>query len=288
MSPLSSKTITRLDPAIPLLWRDSDTLQLGVDGDVRLTVDAPWIEPLLARMAGGFRLSAFDVVAHSVGAPRAAARELLARLRPLLVEDVDVGGAAWVESVDIFDGRSEFRMREALIDEGVAPGIRSSPHDVGVILVEGAAAALQFARYLRDDIAHIPVSFERARFTVGPLIVPGVTPCLACRDSHERDRDPAWPRLHAQLIGRSAGIVSAAHVAEAAGLIARLLASTAAPGEFVEVSESRGSVWRSVTFHEECRCRDLSSRSPRGTETELAPPAPLSAPTTPRAYARPA
>lgn len=288
MSPLSSTTITRLDPAVPLLWRDGDTLQLGVDGDVRLTVDAPWIEPLLARMAGGFRLAAFDVIAHGVGAPRQEARALLGRLRPLLVEDVDVGGAAWVESIDIFDGRSEYRMREALIDEGVAQGSRSSRHDVGVILVEGAAAALQFARYLRDDTAHIPVSFERSRFTVGPLIVPGATPCLACRDAHERDRDAAWPRLHAQLIGRSAGTVSTAHVAEAAAMVARLLSSAAAPGEFVEVSESRGRVWRSVTFHEECRCRDLSSRSPRGTATELAPPAPLSAPTTPRAYARPA
>lgn len=87
MSPLSPKTITRLDPGVPLLWRDSETLQLGVDGDVRLPVDAPWVVPLLTRMAEGFRMNSFDVIAHGAGAPRREAQLLLARLRPLLVDD---------------------------------------------------------------------------------------------------------------------------------------------------------------------------------------------------------
>lgn len=286
MSPLSPKTITRLDPGAPLLWRDSETLQLGVDGAVRLPVDAPWIVPLLTRMAEGFRMNSFDVVAHGAGAPRSEARMLLSRLSPLLIDDSAVPRAAWVESVAVTDGRSEYRMREALEDEGVAPGERTDPNDCGVILVQGAAAALHLAPYLRDDIAHLPVALERGRTTVGPLVIPGETPCLSCRDGHERDRDPAWPRVHAQLIGRDPGPVGTAQIAEAAVLAARLLAEGAVPGSFVEVSESGGRVWRSVGFHEECRCREQQSRSPRENARASAPLDRPSATTTATAFAR--
>ncbi len=267
MPPPTPKTITRLDPAVPLLWRDAQTLQFGIDGDTRVTVDAPWVEALLSRMRAGFRRGAFDVVAHAAGAPREQARMLLARLDPLLIDDAPAPRPAWVESVDIGDGRCEYRMREALADEGVASGDRRDPGHPGVILLQGAAAAVQFARYLREDTVHLPVAFERGRTTVGPLVVPGASPCLTCRDGHERDRDPAWPRMHTQLIGRGAGPLTAARVAEAAALAARLLAGPADGGRFVEVRADGRRVWRSVTFHAECRCREQSFRSPRGTAT---------------------
>lgn len=286
MSPLSPKTITRLDPGVPLLWRDSETVQLGVDGDVRLTVDAPWVVPLLSRMAAGFRMHSFDVIAHGAGAPRQEAQMLLARLRPLLIDDAATSRAAWVESVGMPDGRCEYRMREALADEGVEPGDRRDPHDCGVILVRGAAAALHLARYLRDDVAHLPVALERGRTTVGPLVIPGETPCLTCRDGHERDRDSAWPRMHAQLIGRDPGPIGTAQLAEAAALAARLLSDDAATGSYVEVSESGGRVWRSVAFHGECRCREQPFRSPRESATAPARPALPSATTTETASAQ--
>lgn len=288
MPPLTPPTITRLDPAVPLLWRDADTLQLGLADGIRIPVDAEWVELLLARMAAGFRRSAFDVVAHAVGAPRGEARMLLARLQPLLVDDDrSVPPAAWVEGVDLADARCEYRMREALADEGVVIADRADRGAVGVVLVRGAAAALQFAGYLRDDTPHLPVALERGRTTIGPLVLPGTTPCLSCRDAHERDADGAWPRMHAQLIGRDPGPVSAARIADAATLVARVLTGPPEGGAFVEVSEGE-RVWRSATFHEECRCRETSSRSPRGNERAHALPAPRSATTTAREYALPA
>lgn len=287
MPPLRPATITRLDPAAPPLWRDGDTLQFGLDGSLTVTADAPWIEPLIARMAAGFRLRSFDVLAHAVGAPRDDARALLTRLRPLLVEDGGGGGSAWVDAIDLADGRCEYRMREALADEGVHLADRSDRSACGVVLLPGAAAALQFARYLRDDIVHLPVALERGRTTVGPVIVPGSTPCLSCRDGHARDRDAAWPRLHAQLIGRDPGALSAARIAEAAALAAAVLRSEDA-GAFVEVNDRGDRVWRRVTFHAGCRCRESWSRSPRGSATAPVPLARPTSTTTPPAYARPA
>lgn len=289
MSPLTPKTITRLDPAAPLLWRDEKTLQLGVDGSVRIDIAGAWVEALLTRMCAGFQRRSFDVIAHAAGAPRDEARRLLQRLQPLLIDDAPAPPAVWVEGVNITDARCEYRMREALADEGLSLGSRADPGAIGVILVQGAAAALQLAPYLSTDIPHLPVSFETGRVTVGPLVVPGVTPCLSCRDGHERDRDPAWPRLHAQLIGRRCGPIAAVRVAEAAALAARILASPridASPTAQITADGARE--WRSVTFHEECRCRELSFPSQQENAMAPAPRVLPRATTTARAFARPA
>lgn len=289
MPPLSPTTLTRLDPALPLLWRDDHTLQIGVDRGVRIEVDAAWVELLVSRMRTGFQRRAFDVLAHGLGAPRREARALLARLEAILVDDPPPPPAVWIESVNITDGRTEYRLREALDDEGIRAGDRGAPGQVGVILLQGAASALQLAPYLRDDLPHLPVAFEPGRVTAGPLVVPGSSPCLACRDAHERDRDPAWPRLHAQLIARAGAPISAAQVAEAAVLAASVLRSPLPLGggqTTVGISANGRREWRPLTFHEECRCRAPSSRSRRGSATVPAPRVLPTATRSPTAFAR--
>lgn len=272
--PLTPPTLTRLDPREPLLWRDERTLQLGVVEGLRIPADEPWVELLLSRLRSGFRRSAFDVIAHGVGAPRQDARTLLARIEHLLIDDPAATRPAWVETIGITDGRGAYRAREALADEGIALVDRSVRDAVGVVLVQGAAAAVQFARYLRDDVPHLPIAFEPGHVTVGPLVLPGESPCLACRDAADADRDPAWPLLHAQMIGRGPVLLRAAQVAEGALLASRLLAAGGG-GEMVRVSADGSRARRAVTFHEGCRCRAPSSPSQPGTATVpalLAPP----------------
>ena len=271
-----------------MLWRDVDTVQFGMDSTLHVPLTEPWVEPLLQAMRSGFRRSAFDVVAHGVGAPRAAARELLARLEPVLVTDLPPFPRIWIESVDIDDSRVEARMEMALCDEGFQTAPRAAAESVGIVLVQGAASARRLAGYLCDDLTHVPVAFEPGGTVIGPLIVPGCTPCLSCRDAHERERDAAWPGMHAQLIGADAGRITTARTAEAAGLIARMLSETD-PGKrtrSVRVSPDGRRVWREASFHEGCRCRETSFRSPAGTATADAPPAPPSATRSAPAFAR--
>lgn len=289
MSPLTSRTLTRLDPRYPLLWRDDDTVQLGLEGLLRIPLDAYWVEPLLRRLRSGIRLSTFDLVAHGVGAPRDEARRLLARLGPLLTSETPLTVGVWVEGVNMTDHRVLPRLRDALVDEGVPPGLRDDSGTIGVVVVEGAAAALQLAPYLRDDTAHLPIAFEQAATTLGPLVVPGQTPCLSCRDAAEQERDDSWPLLHAQLVGRSPGPIALSRVAEAATLVPRLLrAARPGSGLSVRIRPDGRRSWRWVAPHEECRCLDSSSRSLPGSETAPVRPAPPIATTTARSYARPA
>lgn len=282
--------ITRIDPAYPLLWRDVDTVQFGLDARVVVPLTGAWVEPLLQSLRDGIRLNSFDVVAHAAGAPREAARGLLAALEPVLRTEPRTRPALWFESVNMADSRVAARMEATLADEGFGTVPRAAAGSVGIVLVHGAVAARQLAGYLGDDVPHLPVAFEPGGATVGPLIVPGRTPCLACEEAHERDRDAAWPGLHAQLVGATGHRISAARAAEAAGAVARVLTET---GDSVRTKQVRISpdgrrVWRAMRFHEECLCRDLWSRSPAGTVTAPAPRGLPRAPTTRPAFARPA
>lgn len=288
MPPLTPPTMTRLDPAYPLLWRDVDTVQFGLEGKVLVSLSEPWIEPLLQALRDGFRRSSFDVLAHGVGAPREAARELLAKLRPVLRTDSLPPPPVWIESINMADSRVEARVENTLMDEGLLTAARAAPGAVGIVLVQGAASAHHLARYLHDDLAHLPIAFEPGGTTVGPLVIPGHTPCLACRDAHERDRDAAWPSLHAQLIGASSGHITAVRSAEAAGLAARILAEScgAKKTKSVRVSPDGRRGWRAATFHEECQCRGQSFRSPEGTETAASPLDRRHEPTTRPEFAR--
>lgn len=289
MSPLTSRTITRLDPRYPMLWRDERTIQFGLDDLLRVPVDDGWVERLLHQLRLGIRMSTFDLVAHGAGAPRDAARALLERLRPLLISDRAITVGAWVEGVNTTDHRSLPRLRDALFEEGVAAAHRDDPDAIGIIVVEGAAAALHLARYLRDDTAHLPIAFEEAATVIGPLVVPGQTPCLSCRDAAETARDAAWPLLHSQLMGRSPGRITLARIAEAATVVPRLLrAARPGAGLSVRIRPDGRRSWRWVAPHAECRCLASSSQSPQGSATAPARLAPPSATTSWKEFARPA
>jgi hypothetical protein len=74
---------------------------------------------------------------------------------------------------------------------------------------------------LSDGVPHLAVSVAGDAARVGPLVVPGRTPCLWCLDCRSRDLDAAWPALADQI--RMRHPVAAAHsgpVAAVAGAFA--------------------------------------------------------------------
>lgn len=55
------------------------------------------------------------------------------------------------------------------------------------------------ADLLRADQPHLVVRALSGGAVIGPLVVPGRSPCLQCMDLTRRDNDPVWPILLAQL-----------------------------------------------------------------------------------------
>ncbi|MBP2707597.1 ThiF family adenylyltransferase [Microbispora sp. RL4-1S] len=59
-----------------------------------------------------------------------------------------------------------------------------------------------------EGVPHLLVTAFEGRGSVGPLVLPGLTPCLRCLDLARRDRDPAWPMVCARLGGYPPGEIS--------------------------------------------------------------------------------
>jgi bacteriocin biosynthesis cyclodehydratase domain-containing protein len=73
------------------------------------------------------------------------------------------------------------------------------------VLVRSAVADSVEAEGLQaGGVPHLSVVVRERGLVVGPLVVPGCGPCLRCLDLHRTGRDPAWPRVLAQLAGRGA------------------------------------------------------------------------------------
>ncbi|HEX2214231.1 MAG TPA: cyclodehydratase [Mycobacterium sp.] len=78
-------------------------------------------------------------------------------------------------------------------------GAPSEPTDL-VVLADYLVADPRVVRDLHaGGVAHLPVRVRDGVGLVGPLVIPGVTSCLACADLHRSDRDAAWPAVAAQL-----------------------------------------------------------------------------------------
>ncbi len=66
------------------------------------------------------------------------------------------------------------------------------------------------------DVPHLPISVHGAQASIGPLVLPGRTGCLRCRDLHRADADRHWSRVAVQLEQGPRAVAPAALVQAAA------------------------------------------------------------------------
>ncbi|MCI4676754.1 cyclodehydratase [Candidatus Mycolicibacterium alkanivorans] len=127
-------------------------------------------------------------------------------------------------------------------------------------------------RLLRDlhavGVPHLPVRVRDGTGLVGPLVIPGVTSCLACADLHRVDRDAAWPAVAAQLrdvIGCADRPTVLGTAAVALGQLQRIITAVRGPdapgappstlNTTLEVDVSRNTILaRRWSRHPRCHC----------------------------------
>ena len=112
---------------------------------------------------------------------------------------------------------------------------------------------------------HLPVILRDGAVVIGPLVLPGASPCLRCLDLHRRDRDHAWPSILTQIssptgeLGRSVE-APPAQTPTIAALVAMIAVESLSDDE-----QARGLSWelslpwpavhtRAWTPHPECDC----------------------------------
>ena len=137
------------------------------------------------------------------------------------------------------------------------------PDDVTLALL--TPASIEALPEIVTGVRHEPHLLACVRETVGlvgPLVIPGSTPCLRCMALGRGERDPHWPLLSAQLIGspttEPCDVVLASLVASLAATQALAYIDDEMPqtvGGLLEFDPARSSLRRrTVDAHQACGC----------------------------------
>lgn len=227
--------LLQLDPSHPLVWRSPTSLQVGVDRALVVLDDVTSAqERMIAALVVGVTRPGLELIATAADADSRTVRNLLHVVGPALRPHSD----ALARSDDtvrapyrvLLTGRGataehiEHTLRTAGTHVLRHDPLSEPQRGYVVIIVDHYVVDPQSRGYwLRRDIPHLPVVVGDTSIRVGPLITPGVGPCLWCLDRARTDRDPAWPAIASQLWGRRStndrGIVAI----EAAAIASRML-----------------------------------------------------------------
>jgi len=272
--------VLRLDPAIPLVWRDPHTLQFGVDPVAAVLPEVtPGLERLVALLVAGVSTSGFRMFAGTLDVPDGQVQRLLTLLEPHLVPppapEVPTPRALVL-------GETTLTARLArLLDELDQRTREPAEAALAVLVTDHVVSPADPRRWLQRDVPHLPVVVADASVTVGPYVVPGEGPCLHCDALHHRDADPAWPAIATQLAALPAApphpLRLAAATVRAARTVGTALRGELAPGTVLRI-ENDGEQFseRRVARHPECRCA-VPPESDWARADAAAPPRPPSA-----------
>ncbi len=283
----------RLDPRHPPLFRGATSLQFGVDAVVVVDPLTRWQERLIGALVEGIPAAAFDACARAFGAQADSVPPFRRLLEPVLREvDDPPRPVVRLELPHDLDATLAETLTDAFTETGAAPesapwwDLGSLPIAPGPPVVAVAAHVLdprRTARFMRDDVRHLPIVLSPDRVEVGPLVIPGVTACPACLDAHRRDADAAWPAIAVQLLRLPSPATPRSILYDAAILARRMV--SARPGSVsrsatIRVRHGRPT-WHEHRPHADCHCRSLAR-----TGRSVAPVVPFPAPTTVTASAR--
>lgn len=202
--------VFHLNPSLPLVWQNPDTLQIGIDPPVVVLSHVPDDVLLLVHHLGcGVSESGLAMFAKTQGVSPERTQALLEDLAPALGRPVDS-----VVTPFVLDGPADLVARATSVLSGLGHAVARAAHDdtppestaPGEVLVFGhfVPHPRSFHRWLRVDRPHTPVVFSDQTITVGPRIIPGQTRCLRCALATPGQSPQVSAALSSQLWGRIA------------------------------------------------------------------------------------
>ena len=278
--------VLKLDPRIPLVWRDPFSLQFGVAAPVAVLRDvSPAVERMIASLASGISRSGLSMIGRAAGATDAEVESLLDRIAPALLSDVTqpastvlvVGTGSTADAIAADLAATGHRV---LVARDAATAAAQAC-DFAVIVAHYVIAPELHGLWLRRDLPHLPVVISDSETVVGPVIEPGVGPCLYCLQRYRTQTDASWPAIATQLANRRAASESPLLASEAAALATRIVAR-----RVLEAGPSLAAISRTLSFatgeiteltwlpHPECGCIALDASGGGRSESDSPDAAP--------------
>jgi bacteriocin biosynthesis cyclodehydratase domain-containing protein len=232
--------VLRLDPHVPLIWRTPQSLQFGLDRPRVVLEEVSHADELvIAALVTGVSSSGARMIGNSAGLDDNALTALLSALEPALESASELATRSAPKStpdqaatrlipasvVVTGDGETAHLIRCLLGTSGVAV-IADEPEacpEFVVIVAHFAIEPEDHGRWLRRDIPHLAVVFGDETVRIGPIIQPGVGPCLYCLERHRTDSDPAWPAMASQLWQQRSALETPLVAQEVAAAAVRLV-----------------------------------------------------------------
>jgi bacteriocin biosynthesis cyclodehydratase domain-containing protein len=263
--------VLRLDPRIPLVWRDPFSLQFGVTDPVTVLRDVSAAdERMISALTTGISRSGLEMIGRASGATERDVDRLVTRLGPALESDdrpvpatvVIAGSGPTVVQLAADLGATGTRVRVAAGPDAAA----SEDCDLAIVVSAFVIAPEYHALWLRRDVPHLPVVIGDTAVSVGPVVEPGTGPCLYCLNRYRVEEDAAWPAIATQLLGRRAAAESPLVASEAAALASRAVTRRLRAGGAASVHTewrldmSTGAVTTIERLpHPDCGCIDLGA-----------------------------
>ncbi|MGX1807607.1 hypothetical protein ACWIGI_17965 [Nocardia sp. NPDC055321] len=294
MTTLARTSGPALDPRITVLRRTDGAVQLGWDPEHALVLRAPGpphqLWELLRLLDGMHTRAQIRSEAAAFGLAQELTDALLDELsaagllhdapQPARLRSVRVHGRGPLSDA-LLAGVQRIGLRPSRSHDVHGGGLRDA-HQVGqrggppeppglVVLADALVPDPALTQQLvRRRIPHLQVRIRDGRGVIGPLVLPGTSSCLRCADLHRCDREPQWPHLCAQLLGRAGYAAPAVIAATAALALAEIAAIVHGAADRPPVTldttlELDPEIYRIARrpwpAHPRCGCRAFQPRS---------------------------
>lgn len=251
----------------PLVWRTPHSLQIGIDHPVTTLEDVPdQAAPLIHALQSGVSRDGYLLLAKQLNVRQPVALALVEGLSSAFEDE-----EARVRPRLVVSGHSVARVivAETMSQWGYEVSLANSPEptqsDVVHLLAADYLTDPQWlSRYGSGRSPHVPLVFSDHSVTAGPLIIPGATPCLSCRELFLREVEPHWLSLGSQLWGQPAPTATVENARLAAVLVSIVLGelhlddTAGHPHPIVRYLTTNQTISLiAARFHPECHCRGL-------------------------------
>ena len=71
--------------------------------------------------------------------------------------------------------------------------------DIAILIATDVVSPDSYAQWMRREIPHVSILFDESGVQVSPVVVPGITPCLACAEIARIEQQPDWVSIAPQL-----------------------------------------------------------------------------------------